>query len=575
MPKNLFDKKAFALIILCVLTLFLFLGTKLFHTKGEPREALVAQAMINDGNWILPITNGVDIAYKPPLFHWSIASISSIVGEVNEYTSRMPSAIAATIMVMMGYYFYRKRRGAQAAFLAALLTLTNFEVHRAATNCRVDMLLAALMVMALYFLFQWYENRLRGVPWLAVLCLSGAFLSKGPVGVLLPCAVVGALAWIRGIGFLRAFLSMVAVVLGACVIPMLWYYAAWGQGGDKFLGLVYEENILRLLGKMTYASHENPWPYNVMTVITGFVPYTLFVVMSLFTLKYSRIGGKPRQWWNKFVTYIKTMDDVRLFSLLSIVIMFVFYCIPKSKRSVYLLPIYPFIAYFLAEYILYLVNNKPKSVRWFNTTIAVVSALVTIIVAVAASGVIPDTIFTGKHATENVAMLNALGDFHFVALPLIVAIVYFLKKQRFCPLRIACCSGILTAAIYIALDGAILPSMLNVKSNKPQAGQLASLAPTGKVYSFFAQNTEGNPLHPFTINFYIGNRMVPFESEMPTSGYVVIGEKDVDDFMQRYDRDYTISQIPNSRYRSCDTRAYTHIYHFLSKGNPKTPVQQK
>ena len=560
---KLFDKKATILIVISVATLFLFLGIKQFHTKGEPREALVAQAMINDNNWTLPITNGVDIAYKPPLFHWSIACISSIVGDVNEYTSRVPSALAATIMVMMGYYFYRRRRGSQVAFLAALITLTNFEVHRAATNCRVDMLLAALMVMSLYFLFRWNEKQLKGVPWLAILCLSGAFLTKGPVGVLLPCAVVGALAWIRGIGFVRALLSMVAVALGACIIPLMWYYAAWQQGGDAFLQLVYEENVLRLLGKMTYASHENPWPYNVMTVATGFVPYTLLVVLSLFTLKYSRISSKPREWWSKFVIYIKSMDDTRLFSLLSIVIMFVFYCIPKSKRSVYLLPIYPFIAYFLAEFIIYLVNNKPKSVKWFNTIMAVACGVVCIVVCIAASGVIPHSIFSGKHAAENIATLEALHSLPVVLLsliPLVGTVIYFMRRKSFCTFRTACCSGILTAILYIALDGAILPAALNVKSNKPQAEQIAKLAPTGKVYSYFAENTKGNLLHPFTINFYLGNRMVPIESENPTHGYVIIGEKDFDSFISKYSSKYKITQIPNSRFRSCDTRQYTHIY---------------
>ena len=561
--KNIFDRKAVILFGLCVVSLFLFLGNKLFHTKGEPREALVAQAMINDNNWTLPITNGVDMAYKPPLFHWSIATISSAVGEVNEYTSRMPSAIAVTAMVMMGYYFFRRRRGAQVSFLAALLTLTNFEVHRAATNCRVDMLLAALMVMALFFLYRWYEKRLRGVPWLAILCLSGAFLTKGPVGVLLPCAVVGALAWIRGLGFIRAFFSMIAVVLGACVIPLVWYYAAWQQGGDAFLQLVYEENVLRLLGKMTYASHENSWPYNVLTVLTGFVPYTLLVVLSLFTLKYTRISSKPRQWWSKFVDYIKSMDDTRLFSLLSIAIMFVFYCIPKSKRSVYLLPIYPFIAYFLAEYIIYLVNNKPKSVKWFNNIIAIVCLVVSIVVGIAASGLIPHSIFSGKHAAENIAILEALNSLPVVLLtlvPLVGGIIYFAKRKSFCTFRTACCSGILVAMLYISLDGAILPAALNVKSNKPQAEQIAKLAPTGKVYSYFAENTVGNLLHPFTINFYLGNRMVPIESENPSHGYVIIGEKDFETFKAQYGSKYKITQIPNTRFRSCDSRQYTNVY---------------
>lgn len=569
--KKLFDLRLGVLIALCVVTLFLFLGVKLFHTKGEPREALVAQAMIADDNWTLPTTNGVDIAYKPPLFHWSIASISTLTGEVNEYTSRMPSAIAVTVMAIVGYLFYRRRQGSDVAFLASLITLTNFEVHRAATNCRVDMLLAALMVVALYYLYRWYEARLRGVPWVAILCLSGAFLTKGPVGVLLPCVVVAILAWIRGIGFLRILWSMAAVVVGSCVLPMLWYYAAWLQGGEKFLDLVIEENVLRLLGKMTYSSHENPWTYNVMTVVSGFVPYTLLIVLSLFTLKYSRFKVAPMQWWNRFVNYIKTMDDARLFSMLSAVIIFVFYCIPKSKRSVYLLPIYPFVAYSIAEYIIYLVKRKPQSVKWFNTTIATLGIALTLVYVAVACGAVPHSLFSGKHAAQNIAMLDALQSlpawaYIVVALPLIAGIAYFMCRKRLDAFRLACSGGILTAVLYVALDGAYQPAVLNVKSDLPIAEKLATLAPTGRVYSFIPDNVEGNLLHLFTINFYIGNRMVPFEDFMPAhEGYVVMADRDYDTFVARHGHDYQITPIPNTAHRSCDTRQPSALYHVTHK----------
>ena len=329
------DRYFWAVVLVSVLSLFLFLGNSSFHTRGEPREALVAQAMINDSNWTLPTTNGVDMAYKPPFFHWMIAATSTVVGEVNEYTSRFPSALALAAMVLVGYAFFAKRRGREVALLTALITLTNFEVHRAGVNCRVDMVLAAFMVLALYQLYKWAENKLRGIPWLGILFLSGAFLTKGPVGLVLPCGVVAVFCWIRGINFFRICLSFMAVALAACVLPAFWYVAAWKQGGEPFLQLVLEENVYRFLGKMSYASHENPWPYNVMTVITGFVPYTLLLLFSLFTLKYTKAVSKPKEWWGKFVQWIKNMDDARLFSLLSITIMFVFYCIPKSKRSVY------------------------------------------------------------------------------------------------------------------------------------------------------------------------------------------------------------------------------------------------
>ena len=132
-----------------------YVDSAIFHrTEGEPREAIVAYSMIETGNWTLPVNNGGDIAYKPPLFHWCIAALSSIAGKVTEYTSRMPSALALIAMVLGGFLFYAKRRGASVALLMGLITLSNFEVHRAGMNCRVDMMLTAFIVLALYQLYE-------------------------------------------------------------------------------------------------------------------------------------------------------------------------------------------------------------------------------------------------------------------------------------------------------------------------------------------------------------------------------------------------------------------------------------
>ena len=127
--------KTFLLILLCVciVTVFPFLGETLFQSKGEPREAIVAVSMLQTDNWILPINNGGDIAYKPPFFHWCIAAFSTLTGQVTEYTSRLPSALAMILMVVCVYLFYARRRGTEVALVTALVTLTAFEVtlHRA------------------------------------------------------------------------------------------------------------------------------------------------------------------------------------------------------------------------------------------------------------------------------------------------------------------------------------------------------------------------------------------------------------------------------------------------------------
>ena len=561
------------LALLCFLSLFVFLGNSDFHTRGEPREALVAQAMIAEGNWTLPTTNGTDIAYKPPLFHWTAAAVSVLTGEVDEYTARVPSALALTLMVLAGFMFYAKRKDPETAFLAAFITLTNFEVHRAGVACRVDMLLAALMVLSLYALYHWaVERRMKGIPVWGILCLSGAFLTKGPVGVVLPCGVVAVMLLIRGGNFGRIFLRFAGVGMASCILPALWYFAAWRQGGETFLQLVLEENVLRFLGKMTYASHENPWPYNVMTVVTGFVPYTLLLLFSLCTLKTARTGGKPRQWWEKLRTAIRQMDDSRLFSLLSIVVMFVFYCIPKSKRSVYLLPIYPFIAYFIAEYIVWLVKHSPKPVRWYNNLLCTLGVALTVIFTAVRCGLVPHSIFQGKRAAENLAYLDALetlpltpANLMIVLAPLAVAMIYRYRPQ-YIPKderkRLALTGAVMAFALFFALDGVYQPAILNVKSNKSIARRIEAEAPDVPVYSYITRTEPGNRMHPFTLNFYLGGRIVPFIDFAPQSGILLLDEEEYDGFVQRYGNEYTLEEWPDSRFKSNDNREMTRIYQF-------------
>ncbi len=563
------------LVAVCTASLFLFLGASDFHTKGEPREALVAYAMLDTDNWVLPMTNGVDMAYKPPMFHWMIAAISKVSGAVTEYTSRMPSAIALMVMTLVGFVFFSKRRGPEVAFLASLLALTNFEVHRAGMNCRVDMVLAAFMVLAMFQLFKWGEKGLKGVPVVAILCLSGAFLTKGPVGLVLPCGVVALFLLIRGVNFFKLLFLFLGVAIAALVIPSIWYYAAWLQGGEPFLERVLEENVLRFIGKMTYSSHENPWTYYVVSVVAGFVPYTILVILSLFTLKYTRWSSKPKEWWGKFVTWIKNMDDTRLFSFLSIVVIFVFYCIPKSKRSVYLLPIYPFIAYFLAEYILWLVKYRPKSVKWFNAILSGLVVLLTAVFAVARCGLVPHSLFGGKHAAENLAMLGALENLPLglnlvvILLPVTVVVWYVRQQKRggksFVGKKMAYAGVALTFALFLALDGVYQPAVLNVKSNKPQAEKIAEVVGEGTMYSYITDFDIGNRLHHFTINYYVGDRIVPFVDFAPDNGYVLIGDKEYDSFILNYGNSYCIEKVDGIEFKSNDTRDITSLYKFYTQ----------
>ena len=287
-------KKAFWFIaLLSMLVILPFLGETIFYSKGEPREAIVAFSMLESGNWILPVNYGTDIAYKPPFLYWAIAAISSLFGGVSEYSSRLPSAIAFLAMQLVFFSFIAKRKGVKTAFLTSILLLSSFEVHRAAVACRVDMLQVSLIVISLCLLFRWDEKECRGIPWLAVLLMGCATLTKGPVGSIFPCVCIGLYQLLRGRSFWKTFFLLLLVGILSLIPYAAWAGAAYAQGGQSFVDLMLEENTGRFMGKMSYGSHENPIWYNFLTVIWGWIPWTLVLLISLFGLKWKNMRVLP------------------------------------------------------------------------------------------------------------------------------------------------------------------------------------------------------------------------------------------------------------------------------------------
>ena len=160
------SKPLFWVLVLSIIATLPFIGLTDFYSKGEPREAVVALSMFKNGDWILPVNNGGDIPYKPPFFHWCIAICSLLPGYVSEFTARLPSALSLIVLTGISYMFFARRKNGQIALLTAFLLLTAFEVHRAGMACRVDMMLTAFIVGALYlFIFRYAVSfyRLRNL----------------------------------------------------------------------------------------------------------------------------------------------------------------------------------------------------------------------------------------------------------------------------------------------------------------------------------------------------------------------------------------------------------------------------
>lgn len=566
------SKKAFWFIaLLSVIMVVPFLGETIFYSKGEPREAIVAFSMLESGNWILPVNYGVDIAYKPPFFYWAIAAVSSLFGEVTEFSARFPSALAFVAMQLVFFSFMAKRKGLKTAILASVLLLSSFEVHRAAVACRVDMVQVSLIVISLCLLFRWDEKGCRGVPWLAVLLMGCATLTKGPVGFIFPCACIGAYQLMRGRSFWKAFFSLAGIGLLSLLPYFLWAYAAYRQGGQPFLDLVLEENTGRFFGKMSYESHENPIWYNFLTLIWGWIPWTLVLVVSLFGLQWKKMRFLPagdtfavrlKKGWDAF----RNQSPVQLFTWLVILIIFIFYCIPKSKRSVYLLPIYPFMAVLIAEYLLALVQRGAKVFKICAIVFASLGVLITVVFLAVRMGLIPDSVWgSGRHAAENLAFMHALevvdlsvAKWLLVALPLIAAICTFRMVTKHADTRsllygIAGCM----LCLFVALDGVYQPTVLAVKSDKHLAERVDTYVPEGSIYSYSNMSFYG-------VNFYLNDRMRHIEKERPATGegYLLVPEKEEEAMLNELGGTYHLEKVFRTDRRSCDMRDEICMYKF-------------
>lgn len=329
----------------------LFLGLAPIAGSTEAREAQVIDTILRDGEWILPLRNGI-VPSKPPLFHWFGAGISSILGEVTELTVRLPSHLAAVgVLLLSGLVAFRIARFSQtvegdlhqerAALLAPAILSLSYGFHQLASQAMVDMTFSLFLWAALAALVwsdpvEWREHqriswRSRALFWTSC---AVAMTARGPIGVALPVFLVGITGWYLA-GLRATVREGLRPSIGwlAFLIPCAWYYAAYVKGGEAFLArqLLFE-NVQRFVGGEKI--NTEAWWFYLPSLLRTTAPWG--ILMSIGVLRYARKArilaheGGFQRW--ALVPTVSLVAGVVLFSLSS------------GKRHSYMLPLQPFVA---------------------------------------------------------------------------------------------------------------------------------------------------------------------------------------------------------------------------------------
>lgn len=353
-----------ALIVVVVLAALLGMPwlERPFHTRGEPREALVAQAMLTTGNWISPPSYDGAVPSKPPFSHWLIALASLPQGEVTEASSRLPSALAVVIFAAAFFSVVARRVSDSAALGASLILLSSSEWFRSASTCRVDTILATSMAGAMLALFMWWERGCRGVPIIAIGLAAISALTKGPIGIVLPLGVFGLFCWSKK-GFALRAIPPIAVRCVAITVPVvafvsLWYILGYRERGDAFLEKVMYENFDRFTSQMADEPHKHSVFYLLGMLLLGLLPWTILALAALVLRSGPRVPSRSAvaKWWS-------AQPDLYQFAVIAAGSVVLFFCVPSSKRSVYLLPAYPFIALILERALRVWIHDHARLAR--------------------------------------------------------------------------------------------------------------------------------------------------------------------------------------------------------------------
>jgi 4-amino-4-deoxy-L-arabinose transferase-like glycosyltransferase len=330
------------IVTVAAIVFFFNLGTPRLWDRDEPRNAGCAREMLQRGDWVVPVFNAELRTHKPVLLYWLIMTAYAAFG-VSEFAARFWSAALALGTVVGIYHIGRWLFDAAVGRWAALVLATALMFGVAARAATPDSALVFFSTLGLgaYVWFAFGAERRRAerpvidttgpslrlapLPWSAMLLvyipLGFAVLAKGPVGFVLPMAVIGMFllvmrlpeqsegkssgtwrVWGRLAGlcrpfgprhFLRTFWTMrpVTATLVVLAVALPWYALVGVRTGGAWLeGFFWEHNVSRALAPME--GHRGGPLYYPIVLLVGLFPWSILTLAVLATVTQGIRTGK-------------------------------------------------------------------------------------------------------------------------------------------------------------------------------------------------------------------------------------------------------------------------------------------
>ena len=441
---------------LCVLTFFVGLGRPAITDSDEAFYAEAAREMVERGDWLTPHYNDQYRFEKPVLYYW-LAAAGFRLGGTSELAARVPSALAGLVLVLTTFLCARRWYDGPTGLLAGAITATSFGYVAVARQALPDLLLACFVTLGTWAAFvalvapppSGTDPGRRRWLILAGAALAGGFLTKGPVGVILPAIVVGPLALRRcwsaattpmgattpPLRRLLADVGLLSVVFLLLAVP--WFAAMTATHGLAYLDRFFVGENLQRFATDRYNAPRAVW-YYLPILVGGLLPWSPLMLVWIAPLR-------------RAVRGMRRIQPVEIWLAVWTLTPLLFYSISVGKQARYILPMLPPLAVLLARAVVCRLARSNRSagrppMDWPLAVAGAAAGGILVLVGLFVhraqtllTGVSPGAVLTG------VALLIASG--------LGVALVALSARQRLIPLALVVASIVSTLSLqYVVLS---------------------------------------------------------------------------------------------------------------------------
>ena len=300
------------LVVLCGLAFGLGLGSSTRLTYHEAFVAQGAREILSSGHWWHPTIGGLPWLEKPPLPFWLVAGLGWCTGTISPSVARLPSAVAAVILVLGVGLLATRHYGPAIGILSGAIQATTAWTVLRGRLAEADILLACLLVWTLLAFDRLRvpvvpgreDSRTRAGPdrwqswrWAFFGLLGATALVKGTgFGAALVLSVVAlVLFWDRDRA-IRGRLLFPAGWIMVTVLAVAWPMAMIAKHGFKVVGLWAMHIAERVGGRTGHGAFAGEsWREYGLNILAEALPWTpLAVVGAWRSLGRALRGYRPR-----------------------------------------------------------------------------------------------------------------------------------------------------------------------------------------------------------------------------------------------------------------------------------------